>query len=212
MEKNSSASEYLYHHLDEWAEHALRFIEKHGLKYQFFDSHYWDAGYATQRLSEALDLPHVHTPHSLGIWKKKLMEQDSPEDAANFEQKYNFKERIRHETLLYSTCDAVIGTTPPQLDMIVDDYGVPLEHAHMIPPGYDDNRFYPVSTSSRQAIRQRLGFEGRVVLALGRLAQNKGYDLLIEAFAIVVQRIPDAVLHLAVGGTQLNAKEQKASG
>ncbi len=79
----------------------------------------------------------------------------------------------------------------------------------MIPPGYDDNRFFPVSAPSRQAIRQRLGFEGRVVLAIGRLAQNKGYDLLIEAFTLVTQRIPDAVLFLAVGGTQLNPKEQK---
>jgi mannosylfructose-phosphate synthase len=207
--RNFIGKEYLYQHLGEWSEHALRLIKKHGLKYQFLDSHYWDAGGATQRLSEALDVPHVHTPHSLGIWKKKLMEQDSPEDAANFEKKYNFKERIRHETLLYSACDAVIATTPSQLDMIVDDYGVLPEHAHMIPPGYDDNRFFPVSAPSRQAIRQRLGFEGRVVLALGRLAQNKGYDLLVEAFALVAQRIPDAVLHLAIGGTQLNPKEQK---
>ena len=207
--KKFIGKEYLYRHLGEWTEHALRFIKKHGLKYHFLDSHYWDAGYATQRLSEALDVPHVHTPHSLGIWKKKLMEQDSPDEVADFEQKYNFKERIRYETLLYSACDAVIGTTPSQLDMIVDDYGVLPEHAHMIPPGYDDNRFFPVSAPSRQAIRQRLGFEGRVVLALGRLAQNKGYDLLVEAFAIVVQRIPDAVLYLAIGGTELNAKEQK---
>src|SRR5579862_1611310 len=30
--KKFIGKEYLYHHLDEWAEHALRFIEKHGLK------------------------------------------------------------------------------------------------------------------------------------------------------------------------------------
>lgn len=201
--------EYLHRHLDEWSEHALRFIQKRRLKYQFFDSHYWDAGYATQRLAEALDVPHLHTPHSLGLWKKQLMERDFPEDAANFEKKYNFTERIHHETLLYRTCEAVIATTPPQIDMIVNDYGATAEQVHMIPPGYDDNRFYPVSISSRQAIRQRLGFEGRVVLAIGRLARNKGYDLLIDAFTLVASRIPDAVLHLAVGGTQLNAGEQK---
>src|SRR5581483_3304461 len=207
--KKFIGKEYLYQHLAEWSEHALRFIERHGLKYHFFDSHYWDAGYATQRLADALDVPHVHTPHSLGLWKKQLMDQDFPQDAANFEKKYNFAERIRHETLLYRQCDAVIATTPPQLDMIVSDYGVPAERVHMIPPGYDDNRFYPVSDASRQSLRQRLGFEGKVVLSLGRLAKNKGYDLLIEAFALVIQRIPDAMLHLAIGGTQLNANEQK---
>ncbi|MCR6654267.1 MAG: glycosyltransferase [Opitutus sp.] len=84
--KNFVDKEYLVRHLDEWSERALRFIKKHGLKYQFFNSHYWDAGYATQRLSDALDVPHVHTPHSLGLWKKQLMERDFPEDAANFEK------------------------------------------------------------------------------------------------------------------------------
>jgi mannosylfructose-phosphate synthase len=201
--------EYLYRHLDEWAENVLRFIRKHAVKYQFFDSHYWDAGFATRRLAEALNIPHVHTPHSLGIWKRKLMEQDFPDDVANFEKKYNFAERIRTETLLYRDCPAVIATTPPQLDMIVGDYGAAAAQVHMIPPGYDDNRFFPVSEATRQTLRQRLGFSGKVVLAIGRLARNKGYDLLIEAFTLVATRVPEAVLILAVGGAQLTGAEQQ---
>jgi len=205
---NFIGKESLFHSLDEWAENALRFINKYHISYHFLNSHYWDGGYATQRLSEALDVPHVHTPHSLGLWKKQLMEKDTPEDATSFEKKYNFSERIHHETLLYRTCDEVIATTPDQLDMIIKDYGAPAEQVCMIPPGYDDNRFFPVSLASRKTIRQRLGFEGNVVLALGRLARNKGYDLLIDAFSVVATRIPDAVLHLAVGGATLNANEQ----
>lgn len=201
--------EYLVQHLGEWSENALRFIEKNQLHYQFFNSHYWDAGVATQRLCEALDLPHVHTPHSLGLWKKQLMERDYPEDTANFEKKYNFTRRINAETLLYRTCEEIIATTPLQVDMVLQDYGAPAEQVHMIPPGYDDNRFYPMSSATRNGIRQRLGFTGKVVLAIGRLARNKGYDLLIDAFSIVASRVSDAILHLAVGGTQLNPTEQK---
>ena len=207
--RNFLDKEYLVRHLGEWSENALRFIKKHGLKYQFFNSHYWDAGFATTRLAEALDVPHVHTPHSLGLWKKQLMEKDFPDAAADFEKKYNFAQRINEEILLYRHCDEVIATTPPQVDMIVGDYGAPPEQVHMIPPGYDDNRFFPISGASRQAIRQRLGFEGKVVLAIGRLARNKGYDLLIDAFSLAAARLPAAVLHLAVGGTALNATEHK---
>jgi mannosylfructose-phosphate synthase len=207
--RNFLGKEHLVQHLGEWAEHALRFIQRHGLKYQFFNSHYWDAGVATQRLAEALDVPHVHTPHSLGLWKKQLMERDFPADAAALERKYNFTQRINEETLLYRTCDEVIATTPDQLDMIVKECGAPAEQVHMIPPGYDDNRFFPVSAATRQAIRARLGFEGKVVLAIGRLARNKGYDLLLDAFSVVASRIPDAVLHLAVGGSEQNANEQR---
>jgi mannosylfructose-phosphate synthase len=201
--------EYLVRHLGEWSENALRLIKKHRLRYQFFNSHYWDAGFATTRLAEALDVPHVHTPHSLGLWKKQLMERDFPDDAANFDKKYNFAQRINEETLLYRSCDEVIATTPLQVDMIVAEYGAPAENVHMIPPGYDDNRFFPVSAASRNAVRQRLGYTGKAVLAIGRLARNKGYDLLIDAFSLVAPRIPDAVLHLAVGGTGLNPNEQR---
>ncbi len=206
--RNFIEKEYLVRHLGEWAENALRLIQKQRLTYRFLNSHYWDAGYATQRLAEALDVPHVHTPHSLGLWKKQLMERDYPQDAAHFDRKYNFAQRITEETLLYGACAEVIATTPDQLDMVVKDYGAPSERVHMIPPGYDDNRFYPVSAASRRAIRARLGFEGQVVLALGRLARNKGYDLLVDAFALVAARLPETRLHLAVGGAELNANEQ----
>lgn len=201
--------EYLYEDLPEWSENALRFIKKHKLNYQFINSHYWDAGVAGQRLAEALGVPHVHTPHSLGIWKKTQMETDYPEKKDAFEKEFNFSERIKHETILYRSCDMVLATTPPQLDMIRDDYNVPKGQVHMIPPGYDDNRFFPVSEASRQMIRRRVGFKHPTILALGRLATNKGYDLLIEAFAITAERVPNAILHLAVGGKKMDKQERK---
>lgn len=193
--------EYLYEHLLEWSENALRFINHRKLKYHFINSHYWDAGVAAHHVSDVLGTPHFHTPHSLGIWKKRAMEGDYPGDADKFETQYNFEQRIHHERLLYQNAAMVIATTPQQFDGLVEDYELPLEKCRMVPPGYDDNRFYPVGESSRQAIRQRLGFSGQVVLALGRLARNKGYDLLLSAFAVLAQRLPDARLHLAAGGT-----------
>jgi mannosylfructose-phosphate synthase len=201
--------EYLCDSLAEWNEHALRFIQRHGLTYTFINSHYWDAGLAAQHLSNVLDVPHVHTPHSLGLWKQRQMEADFPESRAEFDRRYNFKRRIEEERKLYVDCDIVIATTPPQLDLIVKDYEIPATKVRMVPPGYDDHRFYPVSEATRATIRQRLGFKGKVLLAVGRLARNKGYDLLIDAFSLVAVREPDAILHLAVGGQDMNPHEQK---
>jgi mannosylfructose-phosphate synthase len=204
--------EYLSQKLAQWGENALRFIKKHGLKYEFIDSHYWDAGVAGQRLSEALDVPHVHTPHSLGLWKKRQMENDYPGDATEFEKRYNFSERIRRERLLYADADLVVATTPPQLDLLTKDYEAPADNCRMIPPGYDDNRFFPVGEGSRDAVRQRLGFSGKVVMAIGRLARNKGYDLLVQGFSVLAAREPDALLHLAVGGTNPTKVEETILG
>lgn len=201
--------EYLYRSLKEWTRKVLALIRKHDLSYAFIDSHYWDAGYASQLLSEALATPHVHTPHSLGSWKQAQMRNDYPGKEDEFEQLYNFSQRIHHERLIYSECDLVIATTPIQTDLLVKDYGVQRNRVRMIPPGYDDNRFYPVSTATRQVARERLGFKGPTVLALGRLAPNKGYDLLIRAFAVVAKRVPDACLRIAAGGENLSEFEQK---
>jgi mannosylfructose-phosphate synthase len=201
--------EYLYRHMAEWSEAALGYIREHHLEYSFINSHYWDAGVAGRQLARALDVPHVHTPHSLGIWKLRQMEQDYPESRHSFEHLYNFTERIRFEKAIARTSALVVATTPVQETMLLDDYQVPAERMAMIPPGYDDNRFYPIGEASRQAIRARLGFEGEVILALGRLARNKGYDLLIRAFAILAARSTDAVLHLAVGGVEISEREQQ---
>lgn len=201
--------EYLCDHLAEWNEHTLRFIQQHALSYNFINSHYWDAGLAAQHLANVLGVPHVHTPHSLGLWKQRQMEADFPESQAEFERRYNFARRIEEERKLYASCDIVLATTPPQLDLIVREYEIPPARVRMIPPGYDDHRFYPVSDATRMAIRARLGFKGKVILALGRLARNKGYDLLIDAFSVVAAREPKAVLYLAVGGKDMNAHEKK---
>ncbi len=199
--------EDLWAHAAEWATAALELIAQNSLVYEFVNSHYWDAGVAADLLCATLGTPHIHTPHSLGIWKKRQMERDYPEGRAAFEAQYNFTRRIAEERRLYGECSLVVATTPQQYDLIADDYDVPSEKIRMLPPGYDDSRFFPVSDPSRQAIRKRLGFSGKVVLALGRLARNKGYDLLIEAFALTAAREPEAVLHLAVGGRDMNVRE-----
>lgn len=191
--------EYLVDHINEWAENVLRFIRKHSLVYEFVNSHYWDGGVGGQELADTLEIPHVHTPHSLGIWKKRNMMEDSPEEDQVLEEKYNFASRIHHEKILYRECELVIATSPIQLDLLRSDYELEPDELRMIPPGYDDNRFYPVGEATRQAIREEYGYDGVVIASIGRLARNKGFDLLIDAFSVVAERCPNARLQLAVG-------------
>jgi mannosylfructose-phosphate synthase len=192
--------EYLYETMSEWTQNAYRFIKKKKLRYSFINSHYWDAGIAAQRLSELLGVHHVHTPHSLGIWKKKEMAVEFAEDKASFEKKYNFTNRIKREMLLYREADLIIATTPPQVEILEREYDFPKSRIKMIPPGYDDSKFYPIGEATRKSIRESYGFKGKKVIGtIGRLALNKGYDLLIDAFSVVAQRDDKVLLLLAVG-------------
>ncbi len=200
--------EQLYREIPDWVQNALRHVKSRRLKYQIVNSHYWDGGMAGQQLSEALHLPHLHTPHSIGTWKKEQMELDSPDDAEVFEEKYNFSARIRHERLIYHACATVIATTPVQLEKLRSDYGVPAAQIRVIPPGYDDSRFFPVSDGKREAIRERLGFKGKVIFSLARLVRSKGFDLLLGAFCIVAERYKDANLVLGVGADERSESEE----
>ncbi len=196
--------ETLCEHIPEWVENALAFIRDNELQYAFINSHYWDAGLAGQSLANELGIPHLHTPHSIGAWKRDNMDGD-PEE---LERKYNFRQRVREEKVIYDECDVLIATTPQQRDILkAGEYDVPQEKIRVIPPGYDDTRFYPVSLASREALKRDLDVQGPVVLALGRMAHNKGYDLLIRSMPFVIQRVPEARLMLAVGSTDPSPRE-----
>lgn len=198
--------ETLCEHIPEWVENVRQYVHSRQLHYSFIVSHYWDAGLAGQALSNRLSIPHVHTPHSIGSWKRDNMDGD-PED---LERKYNFRQRIRQEKIVYDECDAIIATTPVQRNILVNgEYGIPRDKIHVIPPGYDDSRFFPVSYASRLALKRQYGHEGRIVLALGRMAHNKGYDLLVRSMPAVCQRIEDARLLLAVGSTEPTERERE---
>jgi mannosylfructose-phosphate synthase len=196
--------EILCEHIPEWVANARHFIKAKGLRYEFIDSHYWDAGLAGQALANELDIPHVHTPHSIGAWKRDNMDGD-PEE---LERRYNFRHRIREEKVIYDECDVLVATTPQQRDILAaSDYDAPQEKVRVIPPGYDDMRFFPVSRASREAVKRDLDLSARIVLALGRMAKNKGYDLLLQAMPTVFKRIGDARLLLAVGSTEPSEDE-----
>ena len=196
--------EDMHDHLDEF---VLRFgdaLHEHQVGYDVVNSHYWDAGYAAQRLSEEMGIAHVHTPHSLGSWKR----QDMAGDPQQMEANYRFDERIRKEFLTFRRCEMVIATTNQQVEILSGDYEVPNNHIAMIPPGIDEGRYTPVTRSETTAIRRRLKFRKHDVYTVGRAAANKGYDLLIRALPELREVVPDARLQLAVGANSV-ADERK---
>ena len=202
--KDFIPKETLCDSIPEWVENVSRFIRSKKISYSFINSHYWDAGLAGQALANRFGVPHLHTPHSIGAWKRDNMDGDPERN----EQVYNFKRRIREEKVVYDECDELIVTTPKQRELVLaSDYDVPDEKIHVIPPGYDDQRFFPVSLASRQAIKQELDLEGPIVMAIGRMAHNKGYDLLIRSMPPVFQRVPEARLLLAVGSSEPSPRE-----
>ncbi len=189
--------EDMHDHLNQFVTNTLSAIKKQGKRYDIIYSHYWDAGWAGQKIAEELGVPHVHTPHSLGWWKRYSMGTDMEEK--EMEKTYRFEERIRKEYFVYQMCNHVIATTLPQVELLQQHYDLLERRCKMIPPGIDENRFFPVPSGEVKRLRDKYGMQSKDILTLGRMAHNKGYDLLIQALPTLFSLVPDARLVAAIG-------------
>lgn len=187
--------EDMHDHIDEFVARFTDALRESQITYDFISSHYWDAGYAGQQIAEELGIAHIHTPHSLGSWKR----DDMAGDSQAIESNYRFEERIRKEFLTFRRCDLVIATTNQQVEILRSDYDVPESHVAMIPPGIDEGRFTPVTRAETASLRRKLKFRKNDIYTVGRAAANKGYDLLIRALPELREQVSDARLQLAVG-------------
>lgn len=198
--------EDMHGYLGDFVTNFLSATRNRGYRYDVVYSHYWDAGWAGQKIAEELSIPHVHTPHSLGWWKQENMGTDM--NPTDMEEKYRFVERIRKEFLVYQTCDHVIATTEPQLELLLEQYDLLEKHLSVIPPGMDESRFSPMRKHDLVSIRKRLKMQENDVLALGRMAHNKGYDLLIQSLPTLFRLKPEARLVAAIGGESSQQDEK----
>jgi glycosyltransferase involved in cell wall biosynthesis len=80
--------------------------------------------------------------------------------------------------------------------------GVPADKIHLVPNGFDPERFRPIGVDERAALRATWGLQGHpVVLYLGTLSlANHPVLLLLDAFADVYRCLPEARLWLVGGG------------
>ncbi len=198
--------EDMHDHLGDFVTNFLSAIRNRGILYDIVYSHYWDAGWAGQKIAEELGIPHVHTPHSLGWWKKTNMGIDM--DEAEMEKEYRFEERIRTEFLIYRNCEHIVATTEPQTELLQKQYDVLERHITVIPPGMDENRFSPVRFEDLKALQERYDLRGHDVLAVGRMAANKGHDLLIKAMPTLIDLVPEGRLIAAIGSEDSKQDEE----
>lgn len=197
--------EDMHDHLGDFVTAFLHRAKSRGLEYDVVSSHYWDAGWSGQKIAEELGIPHIHTPHSLGAWKRKQM--SGPVD--KLEATYRFEERIRKEFLVYRSCDHIVATTREQSELLKEHYDLNDRNITVIPPGIDENRFLPLPKGQVREAQRRFDMPDNTIYAVGRMARNKGYDLLIRAFANTLEIVPEARLLLAVGAGESARDKRK---
>jgi glycosyltransferase involved in cell wall biosynthesis len=178
----------------------IRFIKEENLDYQLFHGHYVDAGIVTLAVAGHYSRPAYFTAHSLGAWKREQMGGDPDE----MESKFNFNHRVAEENRILNTVEGNSVTTELQLDKLRELYDYPKDNVEVIAPGVDIHRFHPVDDTEKQSIE---GLPEKYIYCLSRIDTNKGHDMLLEAFHVLLNNVPDA--HLVIGGGSPNPKPRE---
>lgn len=180
--------ELLWLHLDQLVDRSLHFLRQQGRLPDLIHTHYADAGYVGQQLSQLLGIPQIHTGHSLGRPKQSRLLASGRKKTA-IERQFNFERRITAEEDLLVNVAMVITSTRQE---VTEQYGMYHNHASarfvVIPPGTDIARFSPpgrrkINSNVTHMVDKFLSDPVKpMILAICRPAIHKNLKGLIDAY------------------------------
>lgn len=198
--------ERMYELMPEMVENIMLYIEKKRKKYDIIHSHYWDGGYGGIILAKMLDIPHIHTPHSLGKLKKLEMsvEKLPPQ---KLKPAYRYHVRIAIEQRIMNKANAIVVICETSRIQILQHYLVDFEKLNVIFPGVDLEYF----NTQKNDIDKKLKLKKNSVLTVSRLVPAKGLDRVIDALTFIKNKVD---FHYYIGGGSANtnqSEEEKAT-
>jgi sucrose-phosphate synthase len=179
--------EALWDCLDAFTDNLVEWLSGQARYPSLLHSHYADAGYVSVRASRLLDIPLVHTGHSLGRDKRKrLLARGMPRQ--KIDSVYNIERRIDAEEEVLSSADLIIASTNNEVEEQYELYNFyDPEHMAVIPPGTNLEQFRPFSPEEiipfrDQAERFFANPDKPIILALSRPDERKNLLTLLEAY------------------------------
>jgi type III pantothenate kinase len=170
------AKDDLYPLMDEFARWLELDWRRHG-RPDVVHAHFWMSGLAALQAGRAAGVPVALTFHALGSVKRRHQgaADTSPEV------------RVGHERALAAAVDLVVATCADEVDELWA-MGGPVGAVEVIPCGVDTALFRPRPARVDESA-------SRMVLAVGRMVERKGFDTVVRALA----EVPRATL-VVVGG------------
>ncbi|MBW2701954.1 MAG: glycosyltransferase [Deltaproteobacteria bacterium] len=151
---------------------------------------------------------HVWTPHSLGV----LDDEGQRNQPAELRRNLKFCDRRDHERAICDRTNAFAATSPAVAEGLRSHHGVPVDQIFYFPPCVDGALFRPYLEEETQASYEFLSAmsglsveqlqEGVILFETSRMDRTKRKDLLIDAFASIVEDCSDC--YLFIGGGPAN--------
>jgi D-inositol-3-phosphate glycosyltransferase len=196
----------LFEHLPAFVEQWLAWTAQRGCAYDLIHSNYWLSSWVGMALAERLNIPQVHTYHSIGAVKYDASMggatgggfapiaghgQDLPAVA---------QRRLAVERRCLERVTCVVATSPQEMRDLrsrVSEGGT----IQIVPCGTDIHRFGQVD---RATARQQLGLDpqGKLALYVGRFDRRKGLETYLTAIAACQHRHDPAFRAIIGGGNR----------
>jgi len=209
--------ENLWPHLDDLSDRVVRHIHQVGRIPDVIHGHYADAAYVGGQTARLLGVPFIFTGHSLGRVKWKRL-RDSGKTNAEIEKRFNIERRIEAEEFGLDLASFVVTSTHQEIE---EQYAIYSNYQPkrmvVIPPGIDQERFYPQtrnvakSNISRQLARFLVHPHKPMILCLARPDEKKNVPALVDAYATNKKLRDNANLVLVLGNrTKLDNLSREA--
>ncbi len=172
--------EILPRYIDTLAEEFKKAVQGK-LHYDVIHSHYWISGKIGISASKRLDIPLIHTMHTMAKVKNlNLAEDESPEPEL----------RVIGETEVVAASSALIANTDSEAASLVSLYGACPDIVHVVTPGVDLYTFTPGGGRAVARAALNIPLDAQVISFVGRIQPHKGPELLIRATAEMLSHSP----------------------
>ena len=150
-------------------------------KYDLIHSHYWISGKVAMHVSKALNIPFVHTMHTMARVKNlNLAEGETPEPMI----------RVQGETQVVAAAQALIANTDAEAASLVSLYEACPDNVRVVSPGVDLYKFIPGDGKKAARVRLNVAANANVITFVGRIQPHKGPELLIRAISEMLSHSP----------------------
>ena len=163
--------------------------------YSLLHSHYWISGQLGWVVSEATEIPLIHTMHTTAKVKNlNLADTEKPEPQV----------RAIGEEQVVKAATGLIANTDAEAASLVSLYDACPDRVFVVAPGVDLQSFSPADGKAAARVRLNIAPDAILLTFVGRIQPHKGPDVLLRATAEMVSHSPYLRAKLAVviiGGT-----------
>ena len=150
-------------------------------QYEIIHSHYWISGKVAMPVAKDLNIPFVHTMHTMARVKNlNLAEGETPEPMI----------RVQGETQVVAAADALIANTDAEAASLVSLYEACPDNVLVVSPGVNLKVF--TKGAGRTQAREALNIDksAHVISFVGRIQPHKGPEVLIRSISELVSHSP----------------------